>query len=64
MKTLHPPHLVEQAEAETVAGGPAVLEELRRDWGLKTAHRAKGYLFFDVAEIEAALARKDRPSRC
>lgn len=63
MKNLYQPHLVhlvEQTDAEAEAGGPSTLEELRRVWGLKTAHRAKGFLFFDVAEITAARSRKAR----
>jgi hypothetical protein len=58
--TIETPHLLVNGDAEKLAGGAAALEELCEAWGLTPIHKAKGFSFFEAAEIEAAIKRKQK----
>lgn len=60
MEYPRPPRLQERADVITAVGGPAIFEDLCRNYSLRPAHRAKGFRFYDLAEVEATCEQRQR----
>lgn len=50
--------LLVESDAEAHAGGAELSRELCAAWGLKPYRRAKGFSFYSVEEIDAAVKKK------
>jgi hypothetical protein len=56
------PRLLLESEAVAHVGHPELFRELCDGWGLKPHRKTKGFTFYTIEDIEAALQRRKEPN--